>query len=108
MPPGCLRARMPSASSPSSGSGASWYRCSASAALKRPPSRTFSATALVLSILKPQRPVERDQLELARVSVEGLQPVDLAVPENVLDITPQVAPRHRLPRRVVRIVGGGY
>src|SRR5262249_33661615 len=107
MPSGCLRARTSSASAPSSGNGARSYSSSASAALSRPPALTLSARSLIVGIVKSQRPVEVGQTELAGVPVKGLQPLELLAAEDVLDIIAQVAARHRLTRRVVRIVGRG-
>src|SRR4051794_16970657 len=107
MPPGCLRARTSSASSPSSGSGACRYSSSASPAVRRPPARMRSASWLVIVIVKAERSVERRKSELAGVAIERLQPLDRVVSEEVPDIIAQVTPGDGLAGRILRIIGGG-
>src|SRR5256885_11755765 len=97
MPPGCLRARMPSASSPSSGSGAWRYSSSASPALIRSPARTLSAIDDVIFNKIHRRgskeldvPPRLDQPMFRGQLVEAPQALRLAVAKPVLDILPQV------------------
>src|SRR4051812_25093767 len=105
-PPGCLRARTSSASSPSSPSGACRYNSSASSPVRRPPSRTRPASSLIFAIVETQRPVERHQPEFAGVAVERLQSLDLVLIEEVPDIIAQVAAGDGLARGVLGEVGG--
>src|SRR5579872_6512771 len=111
MPSGCFVARMPSASSPSTGSGACRYSSSASAAFTRPPARILSVSSRIFSIVKPRGTIVRDEFQLVRVPEEGRQAFDLSSAQRVANIIAQVPAGHRLSRGVVRIVlsrhGGG-
>src|SRR5438552_15140185 len=106
--PGCLRARTASASRPRSGVGAERYSSSASSALMRAPARTLSASPVMLGMIKPQRSVERREVELRGVLVERPQALELVVAEKVLNIIAQVPPGDRFARRIVRIIGARH
>src|SRR6516225_9935750 len=107
MPCGCFLARIPSASSPSSGSGAWRNSSSASSAETRAPARTLSVSSRILSIVELHVAVEMHQIELARVAVEGLQSLPLIAPKKVPNIIAQVLAGDGLARRIAGVVVRG-